>query len=232
LVNERVSAECGEGGFEEIVMRPPRGYVEPDPATFRAIAALFDAAGTLMSSPESTLAGALPKEESSEDKSHEGLKQGLLRRLAESAAKARLFAAIATKETRGEALAAKEYEEILLFGRVAEHHFLVFKSLANKDLALSTPDPMPKIADVSDVAGHAPYLMVGVGRPLEWDHVVPYFGRREVVKGAAYSFYEFQAQALLDDANWLKRLPTEPHPKWVAPFVSAQDLSCPARAPF
>jgi hypothetical protein len=152
--------------------------------------------------------------------------------LAESAAKARLFAAIATKEARSEVLTAKEYEEILYFGRVAEHHFLVFKSLANKDLALSTPDPMPKIADVADTVGHAPYLMAATGRPLEWDHMVPYFGRRQIVKGAAYSFYEFQSNQLLDDTEWLQRLPTEPHPKWVAPFVSAQELSCPARSPF
>ena len=42
LVNERITAECGEGGFEAIVLRPPRGYVEPDPKTFEAIASLFD----------------------------------------------------------------------------------------------------------------------------------------------------------------------------------------------
>ena len=42
LVNERSTAECGEGGFEAIVLRPPRGYVEPDPKTFEAIASLFD----------------------------------------------------------------------------------------------------------------------------------------------------------------------------------------------
>ncbi len=42
LVNERTTAECGEGGFEAIVLRPPRGYVEPDPKTFEAIALLFD----------------------------------------------------------------------------------------------------------------------------------------------------------------------------------------------
>src|SRR5208283_4672079 len=48
LVNERNSAECGEGAFEFIVMRPPRGYVEPDPKTFAKIAGLFDAASKLV----------------------------------------------------------------------------------------------------------------------------------------------------------------------------------------
>jgi hypothetical protein len=232
LVNERVSAECGEGGFEEILMRPPRGYVEPDPATFKQIAGLFDAAARLVSAPGTALAGILPDEAQDGKPAREALKQGLLRRLAETAAKARLFESMAAKEVRGEALTAAEYEEILYFGRVAEHHFLIFKSLANKDLALSTPDPMPKIADVADVAGHAPYLLAAVGRPLEWDHSVPFYGRQEIVKGAAYSFYEFVSEVLLNDQDWLKKLPSQSHPAWVAPYVSANNLSCPARKPF
>jgi hypothetical protein len=230
LVNERVSAECGEGGFEFIVLRPPRGYVEPDPKTFGRIAGLFDAAIKLVNAPGAALAGNMPQGEDAQ--SRESLRQGLLRRLTETAAKARLFQSIAMKETRGQALTSKEYEEILYFGRVAEHHFLVFKSLANKDLALSTPNPIPKIADVADVLGHAPYLMVGVGRPLEWDHTAPFFGRHEIVKGAAYSFYEFNSNTLLNDADWVKKLSAQPHPSWVAGYVSQKPLSCPARDPF
>jgi hypothetical protein len=232
LVNERVSAECGEGGFEAILMRPPRGYVEPDPETFSRIAGLFEAAAQLVGSAGTELAGVLPDESADGGPAREALKQGLLRRLSETAAKARLFQAMAAKEVRGETLTAAEYEEILYFGRVAEHHFLIFKSLANKDLALSTPNPIPKIADVSDVQGGAPYLLAGVGRPLEWDHTVPYYGRREMVKGAAYSFYELVSGTLLDDQDWLKKLPTQARPAWVAPYVSANKLSCPARNPF
>ena len=232
LVNERVGAECGEGGFEFIMMSPPRGYVEPDPQTFGKIAELFDAAAKLVGEPTSQLAGDLPHEEGESRQSRESLKQGLLRRLGETAAKARLFQSMAAKELRATPLTAKEYEEILYFGRVAEHHFLVFKSLANKDLALSTPNPIPKIADVADVNGGSPYLLAGVGRPLEWDHTVPYFGKHEIVKGAAYSFYEFSSNSLLNDADWLKRLPSQPHPTWVAPYISAKPLSCPAHDPF
>ena len=135
-------------------------------------------------------------------------------------------------ETKGEPLTAQDYEEILFFGRVAEHHFLVYKSLANKDLALSTPNPVPKIVDVSDVQGHAPYLLVGVGRPMEWDHTVPYFGRHEIVKGVSYSFYELTSTDLLTDAEWIKKLPSQQHPAWIVPFVSPTPLSCPPRAPF
>ena len=232
LVNDRVSAECGEGGFEEILMRPPRGYVEPDPETFSRIAGLFEAAAQLVSAADTKLAGILPDESPDGTPARESLKQGLLRRLSETAAKARLFEGIAAKEVLGETLTAAEYEEILYFGRIAEHHFLIFKSLANKDLALSTPNPVPKIADVADIAGTAPYLLVAVGRPLEWDHTVPYYGRREIVKGAAYSFYELVSDSLLNDEDWQKELSSQPRPPWIAPFVSEQLLSCPARSPF
>lgn len=232
LVNEREGAECGEGAFEFIQLRPPRGYVEPDPKAFGKIAGLFDAAIQLVANSRSSLTGNMPQGEDDAQPARESLRQGLLRRLGETAAKARLFQSIATKETRGEPLTSQEYEEILYFGRVAEHHFLVFNSLANKDFALSNPNPIPKIADVSDVEGHAPYLMVGVGRPLEWDHTAPFFGRHEIVKGAAYSFYEFSSSTLLDDAGWMKKLSTQPHPSWVAPYVSQKPLSCPPRDPF
>jgi hypothetical protein len=208
-------------------MRPPCGYVEPDPRTFERIAGLFDAAAKLVASADSAWSGNLPDA----DPAPESLKQGLLRRLGETASKARLFQSMAAKEIGGEPLTAAEYEEILHFGGVAEHHFLIFKSLANKDLALSTPNPIPKIADVAGGQG-TPYLMSAVGRPLEWDHTVPYFGRHEIVKGAAYSFYEFASTSLLNDQEWIAKLPSQPRPAWVAPYVSAAALSCPARNPF
>jgi hypothetical protein len=231
LVNEREGAECGEGAFEYIVMRPPRGYAEPDPEMFGKIARLFDAAMKMVSSPSWSLSGNIPMSDGGDPKARESLRRGLLHRLADTAEKARAFQAIAVKETRGQPLTSKEYEEILYFGRVAEHHFLIFKSLANKDLALSTPNPIPKVVDVADVLGGPPYLMAAVGRPLEWDHTVPYFGRHEIVKGAAYSFYGFRSPALLNDGDWMKKLPAQTHPAWVAPFVSQTPLSCPPRDP-
>jgi hypothetical protein len=231
LVNERVSAECGEGGFEEIVMRPPRGYVEPDPAAFERIGALFDAAVKMVSAPDTRLTGTMPAGEDEPDGAKQALQQGLVKRLSATAQKARLFASMAAKQLRGEALTPAEYEEILFVGRVAEHHFLVFKSLANADLALSNPKPMPKVVDVADVQGSAPYLMSAVGRPLEWDHVVPYFGRREIVKGATYSYFEFVSDQLLSDEEWLTKLEKQKRPPWVAPYVTDRNLPCPSAPP-
>ena len=226
LVNERSAAECGEEGIEPIVLRPPRGAVEPDPTTFETIAGLFDETARLVSSwPGMT--GAVPGE------AEEPLQQGIVRRLRESAAKARQFADIARRQLQGRPLTSQDYEAILDIGRIAEHHFLVFKSLARQDLALATPDPMPKIVDAAGGGpARVPFLLVAVGRPFEWDHVVPYYGRRQIVKGAVYSFYELVSQSLLNDAEWRRRLPAETPPSWIRPYLAATALSCPPREPF
>jgi len=254
LVNERTAAECGEGAFEPILLAPPRGYVEPDPDTFHAIAAFFRSMEQMVKSwkvsPESTIqmhdtsARKVPKAGTSQHpleqvvelvngKLEEALKAGIAIRLEETAAKAALFEKIARKELAGEPLTDKEYEEILYVGRIAEHHFLIFKSLAAEDYALSHPDPMPKIADVSGGGPfNIPFLMAAVGNPMEWDQIVPYFGRKEMVKGAVYSYYEFVSEQLMNDKEWLESLPTRHHPDWASPFVSGSAGSCPPGNPY
>jgi hypothetical protein len=222
LVNERSAAEAGEGGFEELVTQPPRGYVEPDPKTFAAMARLFDGLAKIVSASSSFAEGSLEIPDSDKQ---EPLRQGLLRRLKETAAKARLFQAIAEKELRGEGLSDSDYEEILYVGRVAEHHFLVYKSLANKDLALSIPDPMAKIADVVD-DGAGKLLEVAVGNPLEWDQIVPYYGRREIVKGAAYSYFEFTSHTPMTDEEWRKKVDSQPRPSWLQPYIAGSGSKC------
>ncbi|MGA2652699.1 MAG: DUF3160 domain-containing protein [Terracidiphilus sp.] len=250
LVNERTAAECGEGGFEAIILRPPRGYVEPDPKTFNAIALLLDQMQQVVAR-SANYNGKLPKDDWDGEKA-QPLRDGVIRRLQATASKARLFASAAEKELRNEPLSDAEYDEILHVGAVAEHDFLVYKSLANKDLALSTPDPIMKIADVAG-GGETPYLEAAVGRPLEWDQVVRYFGRREIVKGSVYSYYEFPSSAPLTDLAWAgKSLPPDAdlaspskarkpiagkvdlqqRPKWLNPFISQETLSCPAKPPF
>jgi hypothetical protein len=214
LVNDKTAAECGEGGFESIVMRPPRGYVEPDPATFTAIAALFDATiAVVRASP------AIDPQ----------LRDGIIRRLDESRDNTRKYQVIAEKELRGEALTAGDYELIQYVGRAAEHNFLIFMSLANPKYALSNPDPMMKVADVAD--GPSSTLEAAVGRPLEWDQIVPYFGRSEIVKGSIYSYYELASDHPIDDAAWRDRVDRQARPDWVSRYMSNVELSCPARQP-
>ena len=99
-----------------------------------------------------------------------------------------------------------------------------------------------KIADVAG-GGEVPYLEAAVGRPLEWDQVVPYFGRREIVKGSVYSYYEFPSSTPLTDFDWAgkpanptailrihtsKAVPgkveVQAHPAWVSSFISRETL--------
>ena len=233
LVNERTAAESGEGAFEPILLTPPRGYVEPDPGTFNALAGLFRSLQQVVESWATLPDGQIQTNDSGE---REALKAGICRRLAETAAKAELFGRIAGRELAGERLTSEEYEEILYVGRVAEHHFLIFKSLASPDYALSNPDPMPKIADVSGGGPYRiPFLMAAVGRPMQWDQIVPYFGRSEIVKGAVYSYYEFVSESLMDDKEWIESLPSRRHPDWVSPFVSVvsgSTIPCSPRSPY
>ncbi|MCE5244946.1 MAG: DUF3160 domain-containing protein [Syntrophobacteraceae bacterium] len=229
LVNERTSAECGEGAFEPILLTPPRGYVEPDPATFRSIADVFRSMEQMVGAWKISPGAQIQVEEGD---AREALKEGIVRRLSETAAKAELFAKMAEKEIAREPLTGGDYEEILYVGRIAEHHFLVFKSLADKEFALSNPDPMPKIADVAGGENGVPLLMAGVGRPMEWNHIVPYFGRREIVKGSVYSYYEFTSETPMTDREWLEALPGRHHPDWVSPFVSGSEPACPPGNPF
>jgi hypothetical protein len=227
LVNDRTAAECGEAGFEPIIMTPPRGYVEPDPKTFEAIARVLDVMRENFQSWGGSIGGRLQLDNGE----WEEIEKGVSGRLRETADKARLFAKIALKETRGEPLDNRDYEEILHVGAIAEHNLLVFESMANKNFGLSAPDPMPKIADVAG-GGPAPLLMAAVGRPLEWDFVVPFFGQREIVKGAVYSYYEFTSQAPLNDVEWRKMLPGRPHPGWIEEFMSKSAASCPVKEPY
>ena len=74
--------------------------------------------------------------------------------------------------------------------------------------------------------------MGAVGRQLEWDQVVPYFGRRAIVKGSVYSYYEFSGAAPLDDAQWRERVDAQARPLWITEHLSRSPLSCPAREPF
>jgi len=220
LVNERDAAECGEGGFEEIVLSAPRGYVEPDPYTFSAIADLFDAAANYV--PESVK----QKSDETEYNAKGSLYEGIIKRLQETAKDARMFQAMAEKEKRGEPLTNDDYDHILYVGRDAEHYFLIFESLSNKDYALSTPDPIAKIADVSGNSGS--YLMAAVGNDMEWDNIVPFFGKHEIVKGSVYSYFEFPSTELLDDKEWQGKVNTQEILPWIKPYITKERVDYPA----
>lgn len=221
LVNERTAAECGEGGFEEILMRAPRGYVEPDPRTFEAIADLFDSAVRYVSRTITDKEDILD----SYDSEQRSLYEGITVRLKEAAKEARAFQSMAEKELKGENLSNEENEKILYVARTGEHLFLVFNSLSNKDYALSNPDPMAKIADVAGDGKVSPYLMSAVGNAMEWNHIVPFYGRHQIVKGSVYSYYEFQSNELLNDQEWQQKVTKQEFLPWIKPYITNEKAS-------
>ena len=220
LVNERSAAECGEGGFEEMIMKSPRGCVEADPYTFGAIADLFEELLKMTSKFNTNAA----------DK--QAVYTGLAQRLKEAKEETLLFAAMAEKERNGETLTDEEYEKILWVARVAEHLFLVFRSLEDDQYGLSVPDPIGKITDVAQAnwargfgQGVFSYLMVAVGNPMEWNYIVPYCGRYQVVKGSIYSYYEFESKELLNDEEWRQGINKQAVLSWVKPYITSSPAS-------
>ena len=75
------------------------------------------------------------------------------------------------------------------------------------------------------------YRMAAIGKPLEWDQIVPFFGRKQIVKGVSYSYQEFTSPALMSDKDWRDRSGKTPLASWIAPFVSGKPLSCPPHEP-
>jgi len=155
------------------------------------------------------------------------LYDGIIERLKEAASEARTFQKMAEKERRGESLTNEENEKILFVAGTAEHLFLVFNSLSNKDYALSNPDPIAKIADVAggNIVYKIPYLMSAVGNTMEWNYTVPFFGRHQIVKGSIYSYYEFSSDKSLTDQEWREKVETQEILPWIKPFVTYESAS-------
>jgi hypothetical protein len=222
LVNERIAAECGEGGFEEILMRAPRGYVEPDPYTFAMMVDLFE---TAINHVSKSIADKSDVQEESYSSEKRSLYDGIIERLKEAAQEAHKFQSMAEKERKGEVLSDQENADILYVAGSAEHLFLVFNSLSKKDYALSNPDPIAKIVDVAGDGVVSPYLMSAVGNPMEWDYIVPFYGRHQIVKGSIYSYYEFQSNQLLNDNEWREKVNQQDMLPWLKPFITYQSAS-------
>jgi hypothetical protein len=136
-----------------------------------------------------------------------------------------LFASIAEKERKGEKLTNVEYEKILYVARANEHLLLIFRSLEDAEFALSIPEPMAKIVDVAGAPGVSSYLMAAVGTPLEWNYIVPYYGRYQIVKGSIYSYYEFQSDELLNDEQWRERAKQQVVLPWIKPYLTSCSVS-------
>jgi len=203
LVNEETGAECGGPSPEEVIPRPPRGYVEPDPATFEAIANMFGATAVVVRK----LFGA-----------DDPVGTGIIERLNQSRDDALDDAAVAGEEIAGQPLNAEQYAEIANAGQSIEYNFKVFLSLGSDGNGIAIPDPIQKIADVSGET-ETGWVEAAVGNVMEWDQIIPDFGHHDIVKGGTYSYFEFKTSEPLDDDAWRQRVNDTPNPVWIAPFI-------------
>jgi hypothetical protein len=205
---EQVAAEAGEGGYEVLDVGKPRGYVEPNPEFFQTLEKAF-------SKMAREFGTSIPDQ---------ALRKEIAGRLAEHRAHLKTLETIARKELAGEQLTDQEYEEILVIGRTVEHFIQVISSASGDEgRPLSNPEPIRKIVDVQKDDLHGGRLYEALGHANEVDVAVPYFGRRQIVKGPVYSYYEFVSPEALDSAKW--RAMKQPLPAWIRDFYGDRKVA-------
>jgi hypothetical protein len=89
------------------------------------------------------------------------------------------------------------------------------------------------LAQIADVAGDPTLgiLEVAVGGPLEWHQIAPFFGRRQIVVGSVYSYYEFTSKDLYDNKKWRAAVDSRARPQWVQAYIAPSDNACRASPP-
>jgi hypothetical protein len=204
---EQEGAEAGEGGYERLYIGLPKGYVEPNPLFFHKLDEGF---------------GAIEREFGVVVRNRD-LKKALSERIEKHRSHLKALETIARKELDKAPLTDKEYGEILYIGRTVEHFILVMNSLSGhteKAGGLKVPDPIRKIVDVQNYEGTRLYEALGFAHEIQV--AVPYFGRRIIVKGPVYSYYEFQSPDQLDSEKW-KQIDNPELPVWIEPYYLGKD---------
>jgi hypothetical protein len=209
-VVEQVAAECGEAGYETLNVGQPRGYVEPNPEFFKR---LDDGFGKMASQLERSIKDP-------------GLKKGVAEQIAEYRRHLKNLEAIARKELDGVQLTDEEYTEIFDIGGTVEHFIVLMGSLnsKNEDHAIKNPEPIRKIVDVQKTPDGITRIYEALGFVNEINVAVPFFGRREIVKGPVYSYYEFTSTETLDSEKW-RKMSKQAKPVWIKDLFDGKSTS-------
>ncbi len=203
---EQVGAEAGEGGYERLTIGNPRGYVEPNPQFFRRLNENF---GKIERRFEQVI-------------QNPELRKSVSGRINEYRLHLSRLEEIAKKEVSNVMLTDEDYTEILYIGRTIEHFILIMNSLGVRDEegeGLKKPDEIRKIVDVQKYENT--HLYEAIGYVNEINVVVPFYGRRQIVKGPVYSYYEFGSEDLLNSEKW-KESDKYSRPGWIEPFFDGE----------
>lgn len=204
---EQVVAECGEAGYERIDIGSPRGYVEPNPLFFKK---LNDGFGHIADRFKDII-------------KDNDLRKAVLERIENYRKHIKILETIAQKELDNIPLTDNEYLEILYIGRTIEHFILIINSMGSKDDALSNPDSIIKIVDVQKTP-FGETLYEAIGQVNEINVIVPYFGRRQIVKGPVYSYYEFRSSEVWNNEKWRQKYQTHELPIWIRDYYDGKAL--------
>lgn len=198
----------GEGGLSEVVLlEQPQGVIEPSPELFRRLRAL-------VSSERAALArvGYLSKESDE--------------RLGALGALLDMMIRLEAKQRAGTPFTRGEVEQVRFFGTFLEHITLISSEGQAQTMEYSD---MALVADVASAlavrTGQLSVLEEGVGHALPIYVAFERDGRRQLARGAAYSYYEFTQPASdrLTDAAWQAMIGTPQAPAlpaWTKSFVS------------
>lgn len=204
---EQVAAECGEGGYERLNIGYPKGYVEPNPLFFHKLDEGFGKISELFKKAITDMT----------------LREAVLGRIAKYRTHVKKLEVIAQKELDGAQLTDEEYGEILYIGRTIEHFILIMNSMNSVSDGnaggLARPDPIMKIVDVQKSPIGNARLYEALGPVSEINVVVPFYGRRQIVKGPVYSYYEFHSSELWNNDKWQKNDMAE-IPVWLKDYYS------------
>lgn len=206
---EQAGAESGEGGYELLDPGKPRGYVEPNPRFFRRVNDGFRSMATL-------LAPAIKDQEVR--KNVMDIVDGFGKSLS-------ILETVAGKELNGAPVSDAEYQEIYDIGGTLEHFIKTMVSLRSpsEDYGISTPEPVRKIVDVQqDKIVTDDRLYEALGNVNEINVIVPFYGRRQIVKGPVYSYYEFTSKKNLDTAAW-KKIKHPEKPVWIRDYYEGEN---------
>ncbi|MBN1473708.1 MAG: DUF3160 domain-containing protein [Syntrophaceae bacterium] len=198
---EQIASESGEGGFERLNIGMPRGYVEPNPLFFQKLNDCF---------------GRISKRFQQIIKNPE-LRDAVVDRIDKYRKHLKALETIAQKEIDNVMPTDEEYAEILYIGRTVEHFTLIMGSIGprEEERGLSTApdnDSLRKVVDVQHAFGEGLYEALGYAHEI--NVIVPYYGRRQIVRGPVYSYYEFRSGEKWNSEKW-KRLESYKLPQWI-----------------
>jgi hypothetical protein len=204
---EQAAAEAGEGGYETINVGKPRGYVEPNPLFFQKLNVGF---GKIADQFDRIIKDS-------------DLRTVVKERIEKYRDHLKKLEIIAQKELDNDVITDEEYGEILYIGRVIEHFILITNSLNSTQNSLAIPDPIRKVVDVQAAPFGNTRLYEALGFANEINVVVPYYGKRQIVKGPVYSYYEFRSTEQWTNEKW-RYLKEYQLPSWIVPYYDGQSI--------